>query len=54
VDWFGLNHYSPVLVKADPNATLGFGFGEKSAEVPVTPNGWPIMPGPRRAADFRA
>ena len=44
VDWFGLNHYSPVFVKADPNATLGFGFGEKPPEVPVTPNGWPIMP----------
>ena len=44
VDWFGLNHYSPVFVKTDPNAVLGFSLSEKSSEVPATPNGWPIMP----------
>ena len=44
VDWFGLNHYSPVFVKADANSVLGFGFGERPPEIPVTPNGWPIMP----------
>ena len=44
VDWFGLNHYSPVFVKTDPNAVLGFSLSEKSPEVPATPNGWPIMP----------
>ncbi|HUL89391.1 MAG TPA: GH1 family beta-glucosidase [Pseudolabrys sp.] len=48
VDWFGLNHYSPVFVKADASAVPGFGFGERPAEVPVTPNGWPIMPGSYR------
>ncbi|MGA8969987.1 MAG: family 1 glycosylhydrolase, partial [Pseudolabrys sp.] len=27
VDWFGLNHYSPVFVKTDTNSVTGFGFG---------------------------
>jgi beta-glucosidase len=44
VDWFGLNHYSPVFVKADTNARLGFTFGDKPPDIPVTPIGWPIMP----------
>ena len=48
LDWFGLNHYSPVFVRNDPNARFGFGFGDRPAGIPVTPNGWPIMP-----ADFR-
>jgi beta-glucosidase len=44
VDWFGLNHYSPIFVKADANALLGFAFGDKPADIQATPNGWPIMP----------
>ena len=44
LDWFGLNHYSPVFVKADAGARLGFGFGDKPADVPLTPIDWPIMP----------
>ncbi|HEY6025249.1 MAG TPA: GH1 family beta-glucosidase [Pseudolabrys sp.] len=44
VDWFGLNHYSPVFVKADADSVVGFGFGDRPPEIPVTPNGWPIMP----------
>ena len=44
VDWFGLNHYSPVFVKADADAIPGFGFGDRPPGIPVTPNGWPIMP----------
>jgi beta-glucosidase len=44
VDWFGLNHYSPVFVKADAEGVLGFAFGDRPAEIPVTPVGWPIMP----------
>jgi beta-glucosidase len=44
VDWFGLNHYSPVFVKDDSTSLLKFGFGEKPAELPITPNGWPISP----------
>jgi beta-glucosidase len=44
LDWFGLNHYSPVFVKTDTNSVTGFGFGERPPEIPITPNGWPIMP----------
>jgi beta-glucosidase len=44
LDWFGLNHYSPVHVTAQPNSMLGFGFGDKPAGVPLTPIGWPIDP----------
>ena len=44
VDWFGLNHYSPVYVKAQATSMLGFDFGEKPAGVPLTPIGWPINP----------
>ena len=44
LDWFGVNHYSPVFVKTDANARLGFSFGDKPASIPVTPIGWPIMP----------
>jgi beta-glucosidase len=44
MDWFGLNHYSPVFVKANTQSVLGFGFGDRPKEIPVTPNDWPIMP----------
>ena len=44
LDWFGLNHYSPVYVKAQPAAMLGYDFGEKPAGAPLTPIGWPIDP----------
>ena len=44
LDWFGLNHYSPVYVKAQPNAMLEFEFGANPAGVPLTPIGWPIDP----------
>jgi beta-glucosidase len=44
LDWFGLNHYSPVFVKADAGAIPGFGFGDKPSTIPVTPCDWPIMP----------
>lgn len=44
LDWFGLNHYSPIYVRADPNSGLGFGFGDKPAGVTETPIGWPIVP----------
>ena len=45
VDWFGLNHYSPVYVKAQPSSILGFDFGEKPAGALLTPIEWPIDPG---------
>jgi beta-glucosidase len=44
IDWFGLNHYSPVYMKADATAHLGFNFGDRPAGTPTTPNGWPIDP----------
>jgi beta-glucosidase len=44
IDWFGLNHYSPVYVKAQPDAMLGYDFGDKPPGVPLTPIGWPINP----------
>ena len=44
LDWFGLNHYSPVYVKAQADSMLGYDFGEKPADVPLTPIGWPIDP----------
>ncbi|WP_298244349.1 GH1 family beta-glucosidase [uncultured Bradyrhizobium sp.] len=44
LDWFGLNHYSPVYVKARAEAMLGYDFGDKPADVPLTPIGWPIEP----------
>jgi len=43
-DWFGLNHYSPVFVKTDTQSIMGFGFGDRPSGIPLTPNGWPIMP----------
>ncbi|MHC2371552.1 beta-glucosidase/6-phospho-beta-glucosidase/beta-galactosidase [Bradyrhizobium diazoefficiens] len=44
LDWFGLNHYSPVYVKARADSMLGYDFGDKPASVPLTPIGWPIDP----------
>lgn len=44
LDWFGLNHYSPIYAKADPNGPLGFGFGPAPADVARTPIDWPIHP----------
>jgi beta-glucosidase len=44
LDWFGLNHYSPVYVKARADSMLGYDFGDKPASLPLTPIGWPIDP----------
>jgi len=54
LDWFGINHYSPVFVKTDPTAMLGFTSGQAPPGVPLTPNGWPIMPACFRDALERA
>jgi len=45
VDWFGLNHYSPIYAKEDPSGLLGFGFGTAPSAMSHTPIGWPIAPG---------
>jgi len=44
VDWFGLNHYSPVYVRADDTNPLGIAFGDAPADVPRSDMGWPIEP----------
>lgn len=44
LDWFGLNHYSPVYVAAKPGAMLGYDFGDKPSGCALTPIGWPIEP----------
>jgi beta-glucosidase len=44
IDWFGLNHYSPIYAKSDPHSVLGFGFGEAPAKLERSGVGWPIVP----------
>jgi beta-glucosidase len=44
VDWFGLNHYSPIYASADAAAPLGFRFGAAPPEQERTPINWPIAP----------
>ncbi|NVN84494.1 MAG: beta-glucosidase [Rhodopseudomonas sp.] len=44
LDWFGLNHYSPVYINSDPSALIGMGWGPKPAEIPRTPIDWTIEP----------
>jgi beta-glucosidase len=40
LDWFGLNHYGPTYMKADPNSRFGFWFGDRPADMKVTPIDW--------------
>jgi beta-glucosidase len=44
IDWFGLNHYSPLYVQATDSNPLGVGFGPMPPEIPRTAIGWPIEP----------
>jgi len=44
VDWFGLNHYCPIFVKADPDSSLGFASAEPPGEFTRSGIGWPIDP----------
>jgi len=44
LDWFGLNHYSPLYVKAEANSVIGCTFGSAPPEIPRTGIGWPIQP----------
>jgi beta-glucosidase len=43
LDWFGLNHYSPLYVQPTDNP-LGVGFGPMPPDVPRTANEWPMEP----------
>ncbi|MGX7744879.1 GH1 family beta-glucosidase [Rhodopseudomonas parapalustris] len=44
LDWFGLNHYSPVYINSDPSAIVGLGWGPKPAGIPRSPIDWTIEP----------
>jgi len=44
IDWFGVNHYSPIYVKADAGNFLGIGFGDAPAGVVRSVTGWPVEP----------
>jgi beta-glucosidase len=44
MDWFGLNHYSPVYARADADSSLGFALGDAPSDLPRTAMGWPIQP----------
>jgi beta-glucosidase len=44
VDWYGMNHYSPVYAKAAPDSELGFAWADAPADVVRSPIGWQIDP----------
>jgi len=44
IDWFGLNHYSPIYARADDSA-LGFAWASPPAGGALTGVGWRIEPG---------
>jgi beta-glucosidase len=44
LDWFGLNHYSPLYALADSGNPLGVSLGSAPADVPRTVMGWPVEP----------
>lgn len=45
VDWFGLNHYSPIYARADSKAPLGFAWADAPPDVRRSPIGWHEDPG---------
>lgn len=44
LDWFGVNHYSPIYAKANHAAPLGFDWADAPANVPRSPIGWQLDP----------
>ena len=44
IDWFGVNHYSPIYARADTTSRLGFAWSDAPAHVPRSPIGWQIDP----------
>ncbi len=44
IDWFGLNHYSPIYARADATAPIGYAWGNAPVEAPRSGIGWPIYP----------
>ncbi|HYD29636.1 MAG TPA: GH1 family beta-glucosidase [Azospirillaceae bacterium] len=49
VDWFGLNHYSPIYARGDGETPLGFRWGDAPPGVPRSDIGWPFVPDAFRA-----
>ncbi|MFZ1990034.1 MAG: GH1 family beta-glucosidase [Alphaproteobacteria bacterium] len=45
MDFFGLNHYSPLYARTDTNSPWGFAIGRGPADRPKTGMGWEIDPG---------
>jgi beta-glucosidase len=43
IDWFGLNHYSPIYARAD-QSPLGFAWADAPRDGPLTGVGWRIDP----------
>jgi beta-glucosidase len=44
VDWFGVNHYSPIYARADSKAPLGFAWADAPSTVRRSPIGWQLDP----------
>ncbi len=45
LDFFGLNHYSPIYARADANNPVWpFGWGDAPADMERTGIGWPVVP----------
>lgn len=45
VDFLGVNYYSPMYQRADPNGLVGTNWGALPPGIKVTAMGWPIDPG---------
>lgn len=44
VDWFGINHYSPIFARADAKAPLGFAWADPPKTPAHTQIGWQVKP----------
>jgi beta-glucosidase len=44
VDWFGLNHYSPIYARANEKAPLRFDWADAPSDVRRSPIGWQVDP----------
>jgi len=44
LDWFGLNHYSPIWARVEPQSTLGFQMGAFPNDMAHTEINWSINP----------
>lgn len=44
LDWFGLNHYSPIYARVDPDCVLGFAFADAPAELVRSGMGAVVLP----------